>query len=98
MSSNGFEAIVVKVPERFQEGQTSPLKEVVFDKIQQGYRQITLDFSDVVYIDSTGLSTLVTIHKSAMKTQTAIVLRGMNETIRDFFRRTYLDKFLNVVD
>ena len=98
MTINGYELIVVKIPQRFEDGQTVFVKEVAIERMQQGYRQIVLDFSDVAYIDSAGLATLVSINKTATKMQSTVVIRGLNENIRDFFRRTYLDQVLNVVD
>jgi anti-anti-sigma factor len=61
-------------------------------------RVLIIDLSDVPYIDSAALGSLVGIHVSCERTSTQYALVGVNERLRGLFRMTGVEKFLVVRD
>ncbi len=59
---------------------------------------IVLDFTDVSFINSAGLGSCVTVHNDAKPHGAAVVLYGMQVSIRDVFTMTRLDKLFKIAD
>jgi anti-sigma B factor antagonist len=57
----------------------------------QGGTTITIDFTDVEYIDSTGLSVLIGAYKAQGQTGGKLILKGMNARLQRIFRITNLN-------
>ena len=60
--------------------------------------RIVLDLSDLIYLDSTGLSIFVTAHKRATATGVEFCLANPNPSIGQLFKITALDQFFTVLD
>jgi anti-sigma B factor antagonist len=67
-----------------------------FDDDRQ--RRIVLDLSDLIYLDSTGLSIFVTAHKRATATGKEFCLANPNPSIGQLFKITALDHFFTILD
>ena len=63
-----------------------------------GPRRIVLDLSDLIYLDSTGLSIFVSAHKRATATGMEFCLANPNPSIGQLFKITALDHFFTIVD
>ena len=61
-------------------------------------RQVILDLSDVSYIDSGGLGTLVGLYSSARSAGADVKLVGLNQRIRDVLQITKLVTVFEVYD
>ncbi len=59
---------------------------------------IVLDFTDVSFINSAGLGSCVTVHNDAKSRGAAVILYGMDASIRDVFTMTRLDKLFKIAD
>ncbi|MEE8460387.1 MAG: STAS domain-containing protein [Phycisphaerales bacterium] len=59
---------------------------------------IVLDFTDISFINSAGLGSCVTVHNDAKPRGAAVVLYGMDASIRDVFTMTRLDKLFKIAD
>jgi len=59
---------------------------------------IVLDFTDISFINSAGLGSCVTVHNDAKPRGAAVVLYGMQASIRDVFTMTRLDKLFKIAD
>ncbi len=66
-------------------------KEEVLNVLNTYDDDIYLDFTDLDYIDSTGLGALITILKDAQEKDKKIYLREVNERIRKLFKITSLE-------
>ncbi|ABR31037.1 anti-sigma factor antagonist [Thermosipho melanesiensis] len=72
-------------------------KKFVLDNIlNKGEKNCILDFSNMSYIDSSGLGILVSLHKSFKINGGEIVLVNLNNNVQNLFRMTSLDKALNL--
>jgi anti-sigma B factor antagonist len=61
-------------------------------------RRIVLDLTDLIYLDSTGLSIFVTAHKRATATGMEFCLANPNPSIGQLFKITALDHFFTIID
>jgi anti-sigma B factor antagonist len=67
-------------------------KELVFDDIASGARNIIISFKNVEYLDSSFLGALVAILKKLLPLKGKLVLTDLNEDIMNLFELTRLDK------
>ncbi|HEV2177521.1 MAG TPA: STAS domain-containing protein [Terriglobia bacterium] len=73
---------IVSLSGKFVAGSDGPfLRQKVNDLLQAGARKLLFDFSDVPYIDSTGLGFLAGSRESAKEAGARIVLAGVNEHV-----------------
>jgi anti-anti-sigma factor len=59
---------------------------------------VVLDFSEVDYINSTGIALIVGLLAQARKTGQEIRARGLAEHYREIFRITRLSDFMTILD
>ena len=62
-----------------------------------GIRSVALDFTDVEYINSTGIALLVSLLAKARRDGRPVVAWGLTEHYREIFEITRLADFLEVV-
>ena len=65
--------------------------------IDGGNKKLSLDFSQVEYIDCTCLGALVCVHKKAQEKGSRLELKGVQGRIRYIFELTRLDKELVIL-
>ena len=63
-----------------------------------GPRRIVLDLSDLIYLDSTGLSIFVSAHKRATASGIELCLANPNPSVARLFKITALDHFFTILD
>ena len=61
-----------------------------------GPRTLLLTFANVEYLSSTGLATLIGLHKTMRAGGGRLVLRNINAQVYEIFRMTKLNTFLDV--
>ncbi len=59
---------------------------------------LVVDLTDVGYMDSSGLATLVEAMRTAKSTGAPLVLAGMHAKVRAIFEIARLDQFFTIVD
>ncbi|HNW46901.1 MAG TPA: STAS domain-containing protein [Thermotogota bacterium] len=74
------------------------LKEEMDTFVNGELSDIALDLSDVPYIDSAGLGTLVSILRETRNAKKALKLVGLRQNIKRIFEMTRLDKIFDVYD
>jgi len=57
---------------------------------------LTVDLSNVSYIDSSGLATLLEAMRNARKQNTRLILRGIQGQTRYFLEITHLDRLFDI--
>ncbi|KAA3606621.1 MAG: anti-sigma factor antagonist [Calditrichaeota bacterium] len=70
-------------------------KSRMFNLINSGNTFIVLNFSEVDFIDSSGLGAIVSVLKTIGKNGD-IVLSGINDTVMTMFRLTRMDKVFDI--
>jgi len=74
------------------------LRRAVTDTLQRGARQVLLDLSGVLYIDSTRLGELISAHVSLMRQGGALTLIHTPVRIRELLRIAGLEGVFRSVD
>ena len=102
--SQGRESMQLKLTKRTVDGilaiecsgrivfgdETSLLRDEVKQAVQSGVKRIVLNLSDVNYIDSGGLGTLVALHTTAHNAGGAIKLANLTKRVGDLMQVTKL--------
>ena len=70
--------------------ESAHLREEVKRELAAGTRRIVLNLSEINYIDSGGLGTLVALHTSAQSTGAQIKLAGLTRRVGDLLQVTKL--------
>ena len=65
-------------------------REFLMHRIGKGMSLLLIDFSRVTYVDSSGISALLSLLQTARKTGGDIRLAGLNKRITDLFRQVGL--------
>ena len=73
------------------------LRQETVDLIQLGTKNILLDCSKIIFMDSSGLSALVMMMKSAKQVNGKFALCSLNDQLKVLIKLTSLDKVLNIV-
>lgn len=81
---------------RIYSHQAGLLRDELVEKVAQGVRRLRLDVSRVEYLDSSGLSMLVTLHKLAADMDGALVVQGARGMVGELLKRTRLDRILTI--
>lgn len=69
---------------------TETFKNFLLNRIKEGITQVLIDFSDVSYIDSSGISVLLSLLQAARKHGGDIRLSNTNNYVRDVLRQVGL--------
>lgn len=85
------EEIVVRCTGRITSATTAKLQTTVRPLIPQTQR-LVLDLTDVTYLDSSGLGTLVGIYVSCRRQECELKLVNLNARLKQLFRLTHLAK------
>ena len=72
------------------------LRKVFEDLLKKGAKKIIVDFAKVVYIDSSGLATLIEMRQKLKKDKGQVFLTSMSEKIKSLFEITKLDKIFTI--
>ena len=86
--------VIVSLSGKFLAGSDGPyLRQKVRDLIDAGTRKLILDFSDVPYIDSTGLGFLAGARVTAQNAGTRMVLANLNTHVQRILDDVKLSQF-----
>ncbi len=88
------EAVVMELDGRLDTTTAPQFEEAIKQNIN-GVKSLTLDFAGLEYISSAGLRILLAAQK-AMNTQGSMVLKNVNETVRDVFEITGFADILTI--
>ncbi|MEJ5257569.1 MAG: STAS domain-containing protein [Fervidobacterium sp.] len=91
--------VLFKVPEEMELTNAQDIKRFVYENsFDKGLKKVILDFSETKYIDSTGLGTMVALHKQALMNAGAVVFLNLDSNIKNLLKMTALDRILNIYD
>jgi anti-anti-sigma factor len=90
---------ILRLSGKFLAGSDGPfLRQKVQDLIDAGGKKLVLDFSDVPYIDSTGLGFLAGSHKAAENAGIRVVLSSLNKHVRKVLDSVQLSQFFVIAE
>ena len=72
------------------------LRETLLSYVENGQAYFLIDFSAVDYIDSSGLGTLVAIHKRALHGGGRVTITGLTGLVKELFELTRLTKVFDI--
>ena len=74
------------------------MRRTIADALRPQPRQVTVDFSGVTYVDTSGLATLLEANRIARHQGTLLVLEGLHDQPRELLRASRIDHLLDIVD
>ena len=78
-------------------GTAPQLRDALLD-LCQGPGMLLIDLSQVPYMDSSGVGTMVYAKRACDRVGRPVVLIGMQPRVRSVFEITHLDRFFRIVD
>lgn len=73
-------------------------KEVLTSMIDDGKRELIIDFSEMVFIGSSGIGKLLLAYKRLDDLGGRLYITGLNKDIKDLFITFRLNEFFHIVD
>ena len=68
----------------------------LIEYIDSGHQFVSIDLSEVDYIDGNGLGALIAIHTRAIAKKSHVEIKGLNGNIKELFLLAGLNKVLEV--
>lgn len=72
------------------------IRGILIEYIDSGHQFISIDLSEVDYIDGNGLGALVAIHTRAMAMKGHVEIQGLHGNIKELFELAKLSKVLEI--
>lgn len=85
------------MPKEFSVEEASKVRENLISIIDKGVRNLTLDFSQCEFIDSTGLGVLVSIYKKCESVNGTLKLSFIKPQVKRLFKLTRLDQVFHII-
>ena len=106
MDDRTFGAVVTEVPEEVRLRMTGDLNARADETLAEAYaevaalgpKRVSLDFSGVGYINSTGIALVVRLLAEARRDGRTVRAIGLTEHYREIFRITRLSDFMEIVE
>ena len=89
---------IYKLNGRLDSNTSQGLEEKIFQAIDDGSKSIIIDFKNIDYISSAGLSVLLKATKALKREDGKIMLCDMQNYVKEVFEITGIDSFLPIVD
>jgi len=93
----GIKKIKIDV-EKFDVGNMKEIKKSIEKGITRRDKRVLLDFSSVKFIDSSGLSVIITMFKKLRAVGGVLILCGLNPQPYELLRTTQLHRIIKIVD
>jgi anti-anti-sigma factor len=88
--------LVVKISGKFNIEEVVKFEESVVINPGSGVASIAIDFTEVEYIDSSALGSLIKLMNKAKNVNIEFILYNMTQPILSIFKLAYLDKFFTI--
>ncbi|MDZ5474090.1 STAS domain-containing protein [Bacillus sp. 31A1R] len=76
--------------------EATEIRERLLKQIDQGVQSMTVDVSELNYIDSSGLGVLIAIHKRCTSKGGFVKIKGIKGNIKELFELTRLDRVFEI--
>jgi len=87
---------MVRVDGRLDQTQNAELEQTLSSLLEGGSRQLLVDLSRTIYINSGGLRCLVTAWRKARQQKGNLVLSGLNERLQEVFAMVGFDNVFQI--
>ncbi|BAU56456.1 anti-sigma F factor antagonist [Halorhodospira halochloris] len=92
VTERGDIAILVVGVERLDASQASSFKQAALEVLDRGFARFVVDLSQVTFIDSSGLSALLSLRKNIDPSGAVVLAGAQSPKVQQLFRVTKLDK------
>ena len=89
---------IYRLKGRLDSNTSQMLEEKVFQAISDGSKKIIIDFENLNYISSAGLSLFLKANKALLREDGRIILCFMQKYVREIFKMTGIDSFVPILD
>lgn len=76
--------------------QAADIREKLLKEMEKGHTQFLIHFSQVDYIDSSGLGVVVAIHKRAIQKGGKVCIQGLQGGVKELFELTRLNRVFEI--
>lgn len=90
-----YRIITVMEPEANLE-QAAAFKQFILQELAQGHTKLVINFTHVVYVDSSFLAALVASMKQCLAVEADLLLIELKEDVEDLFKLIRLDKVFTI--
>jgi len=90
------EDAVIKLSGRLDMNASPDLRKLALRLCKNACKTLTIDFTDVSYLDTSGLATLLEILVTAKEQRAQLTLRGLNEKVRYLIDVNGLTSFFRI--
>jgi anti-sigma B factor antagonist len=87
--------MVTPLGKRIDASSSPEFKSFIISRIDAGRTKILIDLSEIDFVDSSGLGTIVSVQK-ALKDKGDIAISGLRETVRTIFHLTHMEEIFKV--
>ena len=88
---------VFKLSGRLDSNTSLGFEKKIFEAIENGTREMVLDFEDLDYISSAGLRVILKATKNLKNTDGRLILCAMQDYVKEVFEISGFDSFLPIV-
>ncbi len=97
ISSNRYGSVdVVKLPERLVMANAPAVRKDLLEMVALGHRHLVLDLGEVSFVDSSGLSVLVSAYKAAGEKDGGVVLLRPSGDVRALIELTRMHEVFEI--
>jgi anti-sigma B factor antagonist len=94
---NGYTVITVEA-ERLDVVNMNEMKESMMDVVDNGHHKVVIDLSKVTFVDSSGLSVIISLFKRLNALKGELILCGLGEQPKELLEITQLIRLFKVTD
>lgn len=88
---------IYRVKGRLDSNSSPELEKKIFDAIDNGSKDVVLDFEDLEYISSAGLRVILKATKDINRAEGKIILCAMQDYVKEVFEISGFDTFLPIM-
>ncbi|HPA70730.1 MAG: STAS domain-containing protein [Spirochaetes bacterium] len=88
--------VIVKIDGRFNIEEVITFEKAINDIIDQGPKAVSLNMSELKYIDSSGIGSLIKAMNIAKNKDIELVITDLDKEIMHIFKLAYLDRFFTI--
>ena len=88
--------IIVRISGRFNIEEVINFEKAVNEVIEQSPKALSLDMSELKYIDSSGIGSLIKAMNIAKNKNIDLVITDLDKEIMHIFKLAYLDRFFTI--
>jgi anti-sigma B factor antagonist len=90
-------ALIVRPRGEIDLGRSPSLRQQLTEAMSRKFNRMVIDLSDVPYMDSSGVATLVEAMQQSRRSGSKLVLCGMQDKVRSIFEIARLDTVFTIV-